>query len=207
MQATVPAPRVETPTEVHLVTSDGTACAVPATSSTGLTQKLEETTCLMCWARRIREVREQLGLSRRDIQVHTDLPTANTVLRLEQGRVVDGGARTTVWNFLNRVGEERNRERPATDVVADLQRSNEFYLRLAQDAIIKANQRATTFRQPFTRRWICQVTRSYPNEVACSVSAQHAEPWACGFRNEASMTDDEFREFAEELTTQDPSRS
>lgn len=46
----------------------------------------------------------------------------------------------------------------------------------------------------FTRRWVCQVVRTgYHNGARCSSEDPHDPSWQCGWRNEASISDDQMK--------------
>src|SRR5690242_4893548 len=79
-----PSPRAPAVSEVeiHLETDEGTLCDQPKTANVRFTHLVEELTCLACWARRIRELRENVGLSRRELQEQLDL-RPNAVWRVE----------------------------------------------------------------------------------------------------------------------------
>lgn len=46
----------------------------------------------------------------------------------------------------------------------------------------------------FTRRWVCQVVRTgFHNGARCSPDDPHDPSWRCGWRNEASLNDDQMK--------------
>jgi hypothetical protein len=52
----------------------------------------------------------------------------------------------------------------------------------------------------FTRHWVCYVTRSgFHNGASCTPVDPHEE-WGCGFRTEASFTDEQLGEHVQRVT-------
>ena len=48
-------------------------------------------------------------------------------------------------------------------------------------------------RDSFIRRWVCQVVRSgYHNGAHCTPDDPHYD-WGCGYRVEASLTDEQWK--------------
>ncbi len=51
-------------------------------------------------------------------------------------------------------------------------------------------------KELFNRRWVCQVAKSnFHNGAHCSPDYPHDEPWDCGYRWEASLTDAQYTDF------------